>query len=113
MSVDRPLDPGLNPFYVLELRPGATDGEIERAGQRLAAMLAVGLEAAKGYATPVGPRIRDEQLVRTALHELRDPRLRGVHAVFALLPAEELPAGRAATEGWPELLRALGVAAPG
>lgn len=109
MTGGRALDPALNPFYVLELRPGAGDAEIERAGQRLCAMLAVGLEAAATYPTPVGPRVRDLQLVRTALHELRDPRLRGVHAVFASLPAREVPPARAPTEGWPEVLRALGV----
>src|SRR5262249_44134491 len=62
-----------NPFLVLALAPSATGAEVERAGQRLLAMLAAGLEEARRYATPFGPRARTPELVRAAMAELRDP----------------------------------------
>ena len=77
-----------NPFYVLGVRPDATRAEVERAGQRLLAMLELGLSAADSYATPVGERERTADLVRRALAELRDPDRRLVHELWASLPSE-------------------------
>ncbi|MEQ1508283.1 MAG: hypothetical protein ABMB14_38990 [Myxococcota bacterium] len=99
---------GENPFYVLELRPGATPAEIERAGQRLLAMLAVGLDAASAYPSPAGPRPRDADLVRRALEALRDPARRWQHELWAQLPPDELPPASEALAPWPEPLTALG-----
>jgi hypothetical protein len=62
-----------NPFLVLALAPAATGAEVERAGQRLLAMLAAGLEEARRYATPFGPCPRTPELVRAAMAELGDP----------------------------------------
>jgi hypothetical protein len=99
---------GDNPFYVLELGPGATAAEIERAGQRLLAMLAVGIEAAKAFPTPTGNRPRDADRVRAALHELRDPKKRARHELWARLPPEEVPPIEVRADPWPEALRVLG-----
>ena len=71
-----------NPFYVLELAPTCSRAEVERASRRLLDMLAVGLCGAQAYASPVGPRQRDEALVRWAAAELRDPQKRLVHELW-------------------------------
>lgn len=97
-----------NPFYVLDLRPTATAIEVERAGQKLLAMLAVGLDAAKVYLTPLGERPRDEDRVRQALDALRDPRRRALHELWASLPPREIPPERLADPRWPEALAAFG-----
>ena len=97
-----------NPFYVLEVRPGATAMEIERAGQRLLAMLAVGIDAAKRYPTPAGERPRDADLVRRSLDELRNPELRWMHEIWARLPPDALPPAAEPAERWPEPLWELG-----
>jgi hypothetical protein len=97
-----------NPFYVLEVRPDASAMEVERAGQRLLAMLGVGLEAARAYRTPAGDRPRDAELVRRALDELRNPDKRWMHEIWARLPAEPVPPAADPPEAWPEALEALG-----
>ncbi len=79
-----------NPFYVLELGADCTSVEVERAGQKLLAMLEVGLEAAARYPTPLGGMPRDADLVRRSLDELRDPDRRLLWEVWATLdPALE------------------------
>lgn len=98
----------LNPFHVLEVRPGASAMEIERAGQRILAMLGVGLEAAATYPSPLGPLPRDADLVRRSLDELRDPAKRAVHEVWAALPPGDPPPADDRLAPWPEALRALG-----
>ena len=103
-----------NPFYVLELRPDATAVEVERAGQRLLAMIEVGLAAASSYPTPLGGMPRDADLVRRSLDELRDPERRIVHEVWAALdPSVEArldrePACRRGLPPWPGALATLG-----
>jgi hypothetical protein len=72
-----------NPFLVLGLRPPASAVETERQGEKLLAMLAAGLEEARRYHTPLGARERSPELVRAALAELRDPRLRLRHEWWA------------------------------
>jgi hypothetical protein len=72
-----------NPFFVLEVAPAASAAEIERQGQRLMSELAAGLENARRYPTPFGPRERTSELVRAALAELRDPARRFVHEWWA------------------------------
>jgi hypothetical protein len=80
-----------NPFYVLGLTPGASRADIEAEGQKLLAMLALKMSAAAVYSTPLGDGVRTESLVRTAIAELRDPARRQLHALWAGLPADELP----------------------
>ena len=72
-----------NPFLVIGVRVTATLAEIERQGQKLSAMLAAGLSEANQYWTPLGPRSRTAELVRTAMAELRDPERRLLHEFWA------------------------------
>lgn len=72
-----------NPFLVLGLAPRATREEVERQGEKLLAMLAVGLRGADRYQTPLGPRSRTPEAVKAALAELRDPDRRLAHEWWA------------------------------
>ncbi len=100
-----------NPFWVLELGLDATAHEVERQGQKLLAMLGVGLEQATHYPTPHGPQPRTEDDVRRALDALRDPDRRATWEVWARIPADA-PAPEAqrasAPAPWPDALTALG-----
>jgi len=80
-----------NPFYVLELTAGATPAEVERAGQKLLAMLGVGIEAAERHPVPGGERARDDSDVRWAMAELRDPLRRARWELYYTDPATPLP----------------------
>jgi hypothetical protein len=62
-----------NAFYVLELPVTCSRHDVERQGQKLLAMLELGLSAAAQYTTPVGPATRDADKVRLAMARLRDP----------------------------------------
>ncbi len=75
-----------NPFYILGLPPDASRAAIEREGQKLLSMLGVNLASATTYLTPVGPQPRTAEKVRWALHELREPRQRARHELWARLP---------------------------
>lgn len=79
-----------NPLLVLELAPDASRAEIERAGQKLLAMLELGLRTAAIYPTPLGPRARTPESVRAAMAELRDPDRRIVHELWIGAPAAEV-----------------------
>lgn len=82
-----------NPFYVLGLRPDCSRADLEREGQKLLAMLELQIEAARTYATPLGPMPRTADAVRQAMAELRDPQRRLLHELWAQLPATaEAPA---------------------
>jgi hypothetical protein len=74
-----------NPFFVLELPPDATRADVERAGQRLLGELAVGREAARYFATPLGRTERTPERVREAMAELRAPVTRLCHELWAVL----------------------------
>lgn len=100
-----------NAFHVLGLRPSCTRMEVEREGQKLLAMLELGLSEAAHYDTPVGRMPRTSELVRAAMASLRDPTTRLQHALWAQLspgntaaqtPAREEPAP------WPEASVRLG-----
>ncbi len=98
-----------NPFHVLELSPGSSSIEIERAGQRLLAMLGIGMESAATYPSPLGTRPRDADLVRRSVDALRDPERRRVAEIWALLPpGPRQEPGDPMLEPWPEALEALG-----
>lgn len=100
-----------NPFFVLEVAPSATRTELERAAQKLLALLAIGNAAAQRVQTPLGPLDRDADMVRSALAELRDPRSRIVHELWATLAADEMESAPA-EPGWEEATRAIGVRGP-
>ena len=103
-----------NPFFVLGLTPDASRQDVEREGQKLLSMLELNLEAARTYLTPLGPRPRTSEDVRQAIVELRDPRRRLLHEVFAISGAEvgsSAPASEPALSGsapWPEATRVFG-----
>ena len=79
-----------NPFYVLELRPDCTRAEVERAGQKLIAMLELELSTAGSYRSPIGVHRRTPELVRAAMAELRDPNRRLLHELWATLEPNTL-----------------------
>ncbi|PRP93807.1 hypothetical protein ENSA5_42090 [Enhygromyxa salina] len=73
-----------NPFYVLELAADCTRAEVERAGQKLLAMLEIDLGGARTYPTPFGSGRRDAAKIREAMAELRDPQRRLFHELWVL-----------------------------
>jgi hypothetical protein len=88
-SIQRPISPVHarlldNPFYVLELAPDCSRAEVERAGQKLLAMLELDLAGAQAYASPLGSGRRDAAKVREAMAELRDPQRRLFHELWVL-----------------------------
>ena len=106
-----------NPFYVLELSPDCSRIEIERSGQKLLAMLEVGIGGADRYATPFGPRPRTPELVRESMAALRDPRRRLVAEMWARAEVGEptaRPAEPAAEDdrGWAGAMAAFGFGRP-
>jgi len=91
---------------VLGLQPDTPRAEVERAGQKLLAELALERATASTYATPFGPRTRTADLVRSALAELRDPRKRLLHELRARMPVGDAP--RPPVAAVPGLLATLG-----
>jgi hypothetical protein len=65
-----------NPYYILEVSPEATPGEIERQGRKILGLLDVGDEKASRSACPLGAFPRDATMVRDAIAALRDPKRR-------------------------------------
>jgi hypothetical protein len=72
-----------NPFFVLGVSTQASRTEVERAGQKLLGLLALGSASAKVYDTPFGPAARDADNVRQALSTLRDPHKRVIQELLA------------------------------
>jgi hypothetical protein len=101
-----------NPFFVLGLEPDAPRAEVERAGQKLLAELALGREAARRYVTPLGPEERTPERVRVAIADLRDPARRLVHEAWARFASGDVPVPERATVPWPVAARPLGLRVP-
>lgn len=110
-----------NAFHVLELPSTCSRIDVERQGQKLLAMLELGLSAAAQYPTPVGPGLRDADKVRLAMAKLRDPEKRLEEELWARLPVhttkidedadlglDDLPAVPRQDRPWPEALAAFG-----
>src|SRR5262249_7870711 len=98
-----------NPFFVLEVATDATPSEVERAGQRLLALLALGNAAAATYQTPLGPATRDADQVRQALATLRNPEQRVLNELWANVVPAAVPATDYTEAGpWKEAEHALG-----
>lgn len=111
-----------NPFYVLALSPHCSAVQVRRQGEKLLAMLELGLREAASYDTPFGVRVRDTDKVRTAMAQLQDPEQRLVHELWAALdPSAPVPvpvpirrvggdhpraAGR--RRGWADAMRLFG-----
>lgn len=86
-----------NPFFVLELKADASRAEIERAGQRLLALLGIDSSGISAYATPLGVATRDADMVRQALAALRDPVQRANYELWAnITPRETIAAAPSA-----------------
>jgi hypothetical protein len=68
-----------NPFRVLELPVDATAEAVERKGELLLSMLALGMAEAARFQTPLGVEERTPEMVREALAELRNPDRRLLH----------------------------------
>jgi hypothetical protein len=105
-----------NPFLILGVAPTATRIEIEREAQKLLGMLELGFEAALTYQTPLGPRTRTAELVRTAVATLRDPARRLAAEVWAT-GAEPVAPGAppdpaSAVPGWDDALARMGWRGP-
>jgi len=96
-----------NPFFVLEVPIEASPAEIERAGQKLLALLAVGSDGARFYQTPLGRAARDANGVRQALAALRDPQTRVLHELWADI-AQRAKQTENIAEVWEDAERALG-----
>jgi|GEM_PF-1023865 hypothetical protein len=102
-----------NPFYVLDVSTESTPSDVERAGQRLLALLTVGSANAQNYQTPLGPATRDAEKVRQAVAALRDPEQRVLHELWANVVLAGTQASRQSSAGayagpWEEAERALG-----
>jgi hypothetical protein len=99
-----------NPFFLLEVDPQASRTEVERAGQRLIALLAVGSASAARYDTPLGEATRDADAVRQALATLRDPDERAIQELWAqvIAPSREQACNESAAQPWEAARRALG-----
>jgi hypothetical protein len=98
-----------NPFFLLEVSPQASRAEVERAGQRLLGLLAVGSASAAGYDTPLGPATRDADAVRQALATLRDPNERAIAELWAAVaPSRNGRWIEPAAQPWDAARRALG-----
>jgi hypothetical protein len=110
MSKGDPLeDWRSNPFFVLEISTEASRAEVERAGQKLLALLAVGRTAAEHYQTTLGPATRDADKVRQALAALRDPNERVLHELWAsIAPGGAGDEGENVVQRWEAAASAVG-----
>lgn len=103
-----------NPFYVLALPPDCHAADIERAGNTWLAMLAIDLEEAKHYDSPVGMQVRTTESVRAAVATLHAPEKRLLCELWYVplenttipLPGESAPA----PQTWPHAWQAAGFA---
>ena len=102
------------PFFVLGLSPECSRAEVERAGQKLLALLAIDSGPAERFATPVGERERHGgDSMRASMAELRDPERRLLHETWARIGADaRIPAPPAAIDDparpWPDAMAAIG-----
>lgn len=74
-----------SPFYILELTPEATAGDIERQSKKLLGLFDVGAERARTYTCVLGSFPRDPTMVREAAMALRDPKVRSREACLVRL----------------------------
>ena len=94
MNEPDPLAPWRsNPFFVLEVGTEASRAEVERAGQKLLGLLALGSAGAGHCSTPLGPATRDADGVRQAMAALRDPNERLIYELWANLAPRAAAAG--------------------
>jgi hypothetical protein len=98
-----------NAFFVLGVSPQASRAEVERAGQKLLGLLALGSAGAGHYDTPFGPATRDADSVRQALAILRDPLERVIQELLAGVSQTAGETGNVDPRGaWPAAGHAIG-----
>jgi hypothetical protein len=100
-----------NPFFLLEVSTRASRAEVERSGQRLIGLFAVGSESAVRYDTPLGAARRDADGVRQALARLRDPNERAIQELWAEVGAGAPGPAENPAAPWTGAERAIGWAA--
>lgn len=100
------------PFWVLDLTPAASLGEVEKAARELTGKLRLQIKGAERFAWPGGTAARDEYLVREARARLIDPNARLVCEYWYQAPQREIDAPdttpaatpRRSAAGWLALL---------
>lgn len=98
-----------NPFFVLEVKVDAARIDIERAGQRLLARFEISPDSVARYQTPLGPAVRDADMVRQALAALRDPVQRMTCELWAdIAPVDPALLEEDKSIRWLDAERALG-----
>jgi hypothetical protein len=97
-----------NPWFVLGLDPDASRMEVERRGQKLLALLAVGSASAAHCDTPFGKAERDEDAVRQALGLLRDPDQRILCELWARVTDVDGEEAKSDPEPWTGAPAAIG-----
>ncbi len=95
-----------NSFYVLELSPRASQGDIGLAATRLRTALSRGESGAASYLSPLGPQARTIAMVEVAILELSDPDRRIKHEIWYAGSPSGQP--RACAGGWAKGLSAFG-----
>jgi hypothetical protein len=100
-----------NPFFILEIRVDAPRAEVERAGQKLIGLLALGSARAGRYDTPLGPATRDANSVLQAVAALRDPTERLIYELLADIAGGDDGGRDAPALAWSEAEAAIGWAA--
>jgi hypothetical protein len=79
------------PFWALELQPDADTRTIEKAYTKILGLLKLQIPDADKFATPVGPQIRDEFLLRDAKAILLDPEKRALAEFWYVSPGISQP----------------------
>jgi hypothetical protein len=74
-----------NPYFVLEVSPAVTPGEIERQGRKILGLIELGAAKGFSYACPLGTFPRDATMVREAIAALHDPKRRARESVLVKL----------------------------
>jgi hypothetical protein len=74
-----------NPYFVLELSPSATPGEIERQGRKIIGLIELGAAKGVSYTCALGTFPRDATMVREAIAALHDPKRRAREACLVKL----------------------------
>lgn len=110
MNEPDPLAPWRsNPFFILEVGTEASRADVERAGQKLLGLLALGSAGAGHCSTPLGPATRDADSVRQAMAALRDPNERLIYELWAnLAPSAGAAPGENPASAWKTADQALG-----
>ena len=101
-----------NPFFVLDIGVEATPIEVERAAQRLLALLELGGAKSRSFETPFGSAERNADLVRQSLTALRIPQQRKMYEILTEVAPVTEREQDSLSRPWQEASRAIGWQAP-